>query len=332
MLILSMNSSVMLFFAVTISMAVGILLPQFSKIFGPYILVWLGGLLFFNLIQLNTSELVSAFVRSRQIVFLSLTKLVLLPLALYSVTTIIYPTLALPILLLSGTSTGLGAPFVANFVGSELPLIVGLIIVTSSALPFVLPPIVKILFGSQFSIPVIHMIVLLAVALFIPLLAGWFTKKFVPRISEILSEKSLYFSIIFIAIINMALFSKFSAYFFQSPLFVIEMVLIAFILFSIYGIVGFTLTLITNSITSRTTSKGKSPTIHSKLRTKKEWNRSTAIDGLIAMAYVNNILVAVFAEQFFGIQTAVLPALYNIPYYIGILILKRVISKTRTAS
>jgi len=327
-----MNSSAMLFLAVTISMAVGILLPQFSKIFGPYILVWLGGLLFFNLIQLNTSELVSAFVRSRQIVFLSLTKLVLLPLALYSVTTIIYPTLALPILLLSGTSTGLGAPFVANFVGSELPLIVGLIIVTSSALPFVLPPIVKILFGSQFSIPVIHMIVLLAVALFIPLLAGWFTKKFVPRISEILSEKSLYFSIIFIAIINMALFSKFSAYFFQSPLFVIEMVLIAFILFSIYGIVGFTLTSITNGATSRTTSKGKSRTIHSKLRTKKEWNRSTAIDGLIAMAYVNNLLVAVFAEQFFGIQTAVLPALYNIPYYIGILILKRVIFKTRTAS
>lgn len=167
MLILSMNSSAMLFLAVTISMAVGILLPQFSNIFGPYVLVWLGGLLFFNLIQLNISELASAFVRSRQIVFLSLTKLVLLPLALYSVTTIIYPTLSLPILLLSGTSTGLGAPFVANFVGSELPLIVGLIIVTSSALPFVLPPIVKILFGSQFSIPVIHMIFLLAVALFI---------------------------------------------------------------------------------------------------------------------------------------------------------------------
>src|SRR5437016_1920412 len=62
MVILSMNSSAMLFLAVTISMAVGILLPQFSKIFGPYLLVWLGGLLFFNLIQLNTSELVSVFV------------------------------------------------------------------------------------------------------------------------------------------------------------------------------------------------------------------------------------------------------------------------------
>jgi len=57
-----------------------------------------------------------------------------------------------------------------------------------------------------------------------------------------------------------------------------------------------------------------------------ECNRTAAIDGLIAMAYVNNILVAVFVEQFFGIQTAVLPALYNIPYYIGIIVIKKLYS------
>jgi BASS family bile acid:Na+ symporter len=172
------------------------------------------------------------------------------------------------------------------------------------------------------------MIVLLAVALFIPLLAGWFTKKLVPKIAEVVSEKSLYLSIIFIVIINMALFSKFSTYFFESPLFVIEMVLVAFILFGIYGIAGYALTLFTTGITSRTTSERKiAPlTNDSKSSTKIERKRSAAIDGLIAMAYVNNILVAIFAEQFFGIQTAVLPALYNIPYYIGILILKKLYS------
>jgi hypothetical protein len=55
---------------------------------------------------------------------------------------------------------------------------------------------------------------------------------------------------------------------------------------------------------------------------------TAATEGLIAMAmaYVNNILVVVFAEQFFGIQSAFLPALYNIPYYIGIIILKKLYS------
>jgi len=87
--------------------------------------------------QLNTSKLISAFVHAKQIALLSLTKLVVLPLALYAATTVVYPPMALSVLLLSGISTRLGAPFVANFVGSELPLIVGLIIVTSIAVPFV---------------------------------------------------------------------------------------------------------------------------------------------------------------------------------------------------
>jgi hypothetical protein len=76
-----MNSSSMLFSVVTISMAIGVLLPQFSKIFAPYLLIWLAGLLFLNLIQLEASELVSAFACPKDIVLLSLIKLVVLPLA-----------------------------------------------------------------------------------------------------------------------------------------------------------------------------------------------------------------------------------------------------------
>jgi BASS family bile acid:Na+ symporter len=40
------------------------------------------------------------------------------------------------------------------------------------------------------------------------------------------------------------------------------------------------------------------------------------------MSYVNNVLVAVFAFQFFGPQVAALAALYNIPYYIGNVVIK----------
>jgi BASS family bile acid:Na+ symporter len=46
----------------------------------------------------------------------------------------------------------------------------------------------------------------------------------------------------------------------------------------------------------------------------------------IAMSYVNNMLVVVFAQQFFNTQVAALSAFYNIPYYIGILILQKSIT------
>ena len=108
------------------------------------------------------------------------------------------------------------------------------------------------------------------------------------------------------------MFSKISIYFFESPLFVIEMTLIAFLLFGVYGTVGYTLTLVISREKKSITNESKSNTRYSTC--------TAAPEGLIAMAYVNNILVVVFAEQFFGIQSALLPALYNIPYYIGIII------------
>ncbi len=289
-----------------------------SKVFAPYLLLWLGALLFLNLIQLEASDLVSAFARPKNIVLLSLIKLVVLPPVLYASTLVIYPSLALSVLLLSGISTGLGAPFQANFIGSNFTLIVGLIIVTSLAVPFVLPPIVHLLVGSHFSIHLTQMIVLLAAALFTPFLAGWVTKRFSTRAAKYVSENSLYFSIVLIMLINMAVFSKISIYSFESPLFVIEMTLIDFLLFGVYGTVGYTLTLVVSREKKSITNDSKSNTKESKL--------TEATEGLIAMAYVNNILVPVFAEQFFGIQSAVLPALYNIPYYIGIIILKKLYS------
>jgi hypothetical protein len=109
-----------------------------------------------------------------------------------------------------------------------------------------------------------------------------------------------------------------SIYFFESPLFVIEMTLIAFLLFGVYGTVGYTITLVVSRGNKSITNGSKSNTRESK--------RTAATEGFIAMAYVNNILVAVFAEQFFGIQSAVLSASYNIPYFIGIIILKKLYS------
>jgi len=66
------------------------------------------------------------------------------------------------------------------------------------------------------------------------MITGWFTRRFARNTADFISQKSLYLSIVLIALINMGVFSKISIYFFESPLFVIEMVLTAFLLFSIY--------------------------------------------------------------------------------------------------
>ena len=230
-------------------------------------------------------------------------KVIIIPVTMYFVTNLISPKYALSVLLLSGISTGLGAPFVSNYVGGKLSIIVGMVIVTSIAVPFILPTLVYILYNTEFSIPIFDMILLLVISLVFPLVASGFIKKYLPQLATSINKNSLPLSIIFMDLINFVIFSKFSSYFYFESSFVIFTTVIAVLLFSVFAIAGYLVLYIINKDSSSSSSKYK-------------------ISGLIAMSYVNNILVTVFAQQFFGSQVAALAAFYNIPYYFGIILLK----------
>jgi BASS family bile acid:Na+ symporter len=279
--------------------------PSLGEFFSPYILVILGLLLFLNLIQLNFQDLISTFKKPKFLFILCITKVLVIPVTMYFVTNQIYPKYALSVLLLSGISTGLGAPFVTNYVGGRLSIVVGMVIVTSLVVPFILPALVYILYNTEFSIPVFDMILLLVISLIVPLIGSGIIRKYLPKIATSINKSSLPLSIILMALINLAIFSKFSDYFYLEFTFVITTTVIAFALFAVFAITGY---LIMNLNNRGTSMKYK-------------------ISGLIAISYVNNILVTVFAQQFFGSQVAALAAFYNMPYYIGIIFLKILYSK-----
>jgi BASS family bile acid:Na+ symporter len=292
-----LNEDVALIAAIVGSMSAGILLPAAGRLIEPYTLLWLGALLFLNLLRLNTSDLVTQFKTPRQLVVLSIIKLVLLPVGMYTLAYVIYEPFALPILLLSGISTGLGAPFVVNLIGGQLPLVIGMIIITSIAVPFVLPSIVYAFAHTQFEIPLIYMIFLLSIALFTPLAAGWLTKKFFPAASRFADKNSFPLSLLFIILINWGMFAKFAGLFYSEQNFILQTIATAFLCYAAYCVVGYF------------------GTVGNSLQEKRA--------GLIATSYVNNVLVAVFAFQFFGSHAAALAVLYNIPYYIGIILIKK---------
>lgn len=291
------NEDVALIVAIVGSMSAGILLPAAGRLIEPYTLLWLGALLFLNLLRLNSSDLIEVFKTPRQLVVLSIIKLVVLPVGMYALAYVVYEPFALPILLLSGISTGLGAPFVVNVIGGQLPLVIGMIIITSTAVPFVLPSIVFTFAHTQFEIPLLYMIFLLSIALFTPLAAGWLTKKFFPVGSRFADKNSFPLSLLFIVLINWGMFAKFADFFYSEQTFLLQTITTAFLCYAAYCLVGYI------------------GTVGNSRQEKRA--------GLIAMSYVNNVLVAVFAFQFFGSHVAALAALYNIPYYIGIIVIKK---------
>jgi bile acid:Na+ symporter, BASS family len=296
---------IILAISILISTICGILFPSTGELFSPYILVILGFLLFLNLIQLNFQDLISTFQRPKFLLILSIVKVIILPVTMYFVTNQIFPKYALSVLLLSGISTGLGAPFVTNYVGGRLSTIVGMVIITSLMVPFILPTLVYVLYNTEFSIPLFDMILLLVISLLVPLVGSGIIKKYLPKLATTINNSSLPLSIILMDLINFIIFSKFSSYFYLELPFVIDTTILAFVLFAIFAITGYLILFFIN----------------------KESSRKDKISGLIAISYVNNILVTVFAQQFFGSQVAALAAFYNMPYYIGIILLKILYSK-----
>jgi len=296
---------IILAISILISTICGILFPSTGELFSPYLLVILGLLLFLNLIQLDFQDLISTFQRPKFLLILSIVKVIILPVTMYFVTNQIFPKYALSVLLLSGISTGLGAPFVTNYVGGRLSTIVGIVIITSLMVPFILPTLVYVLYNTEFSIPLFDMILLLVISLLVPLLGSGIIKKYLPKLATTINNSSLPLSIILMDLINFTIFSKFSSYFYLELPFVINTTILAFVLFAGFAITGYLILYLIN----------------------KDSSGKDKISGLIAISYVNNILVTVFAQQFFGSEIAALAAFYNMPYYIGIIFLKIFYSK-----
>lgn len=289
------KDDLLLLLAIAISTVVGILVPSFGIIFEPYLLVFLGILLFLNLIKMDPQELALQFKHPLPIALFTVIKLLVIPVILYATTNIVYPSLAIPVLLLSGISTGLGAPFVINVFekSHQLPLVVGIIISSSIIVPFVLPSLVYFLVDfEEFNIPLIDMTILLAEALFLPLFIGWFVKSKAPRIANKIEKGSFIPSVILVSLMNLGIYAKYSNYFFSDYSFVAITLIAAFTLFFVYGSIGY--------FTSYIISKK---------------NKSSRIAAFVIMSYVNNTLVVVFASQFFGTEVAALAAFYNLAYY-----------------
>lgn len=294
-----------LLIVIAFSITIGILLPSFGIIFEPFLLIWLGFLLFLNLIRMDPQQLAFIIKKPLLVIIFTIIKLIAIPIILYAVTNIVYPSLALSVLLLSGISTGLGAPFVINVFeksNNRMPFVVGMIILTSIAVPFILPSLVFLLVDvSKFEIPIANMMILLAEALFLPLFAGWFTKRKAPKLAKKIEEKSFILSLILISFINFGIFAKYSNYFFSQYSFVITMSIAAFALYIIYGLIGYVSALFID---------------------KKD--KSFRIAAFVIMSYVNNILIVVFASKFFGTEVAALAAFYNLSYYSMIIPMKKI--------
>lgn len=284
------SDDLLLFFVIFASMATAVWYPETGERFQPHILHFMMLLLFLSFIRIDFRALLDASPAAlARLVFLVAVKLVVLPALLYWLTLAIVPDFAIPVLLLSGISTGVVAPFVAGIVAADVVRVLRMVIVTSVIVPFSLPALVKVLAGAEITVPMETMVRLLAVVIFVPIVAVLVGRRFAPRVLDAIAARQTPITLALFAIINLGVFSKYASYFFVHPGQLLLSLIVVYVLSAILFGAGFAIT------------PGRS--------------LADRLAAGVSLALMNNVLVIVFSSAFFGPLAPLLAAMYMFPFY-----------------
>ena len=275
------------------SMGAGIGLPKLGKFFIPYPLYLQMFLLFLSFLKIDFVEVLKNIRRTSSIIlFLCILKLFIIPAGLFFITHAIWPEYALPVLLLSGISTGVVAPFISGLLNATTLLVLVMVVISTLLVPFSLPALVDLLLGETIEISFLPMVKILTMVVFLPVAAVILLRPLAPSLLKRLERVQFPVSLVIFACINLGVFAKYSSFFMESLGKLAEIILVAFTLSAIYHILGFLAT----------------------------WGRKKEdrLAGAISFAYINNVLIIVFSSQFFGPLSPTLAAMYMLPFFMMI--------------
>ncbi len=296
-----------LFVVVFASLAVAVAFPDQCAVFNPLILYAMMLLLFLSFLRIDFRALIApsagAVIRLSMLAGL---KLIALPAVLYGAARVLIPDYAIPVLLLSGISTGVVAPFIAILLSADLVSVLRMTIATSVLVPFSLPALVKLMAGADITIPFFMMVRLLALVIFVPMGSVIVMRRLFPGLTERILGFQFPISLLMFAIVNLGVFSKYSAFLFRYPNHLVISLGIAYGLSVIYYGTGYLVT------------PGRGP--------------SERIAAGISLAIMNNVLVIVFSSRFFGPLSPILAAMYMFPFFTMIVPMRLIVGAGKVES
>lgn len=285
------------------SLLAGVALPTPSAAISWAIKYLMMTMLFLAFIKISPRDVIEALTRNWSgMAWGSLLCLVLAPSVAYGVTLLLYPPLALPMLLLAGASTGVSAPFFTSVCRGNVSYCLVMAIATSLILPFSLPLMVRVLANTRLDYDLVAMGLFLAMIIFVPLLLAFGCRWLFPRLLGTVNRVSYPVSLVVLTGINFGALGKYISYLQSNPLQIVLCVVFAVGLATALAGMGWYCS----------TSSG--------------WADRMAASG--SQIWVNNILMIALAVHMNDPLAATLSALYLVPYY-GFVVVFSVLAKRR---
>jgi bile acid:Na+ symporter, BASS family len=273
----------------------GVLWPEFGLLFTPWTAQILMVQFFLSLLFVDFRAL--AALRPRDVVdvgVISAVKLLALPVLLWAFCSWLAPDLALSVLLLSGVSTGVVAPFIAVLLDTNPTRMLLMSLLTSALVPLTLPGLISLFLGQRLEIPYSHMASMLAFIMVPPGVLVFLLKRFFPQLVAPMERLSVPVGLPLLFFINLSIIAPFAGQITSQAGRVLVSLELDALLAVIFTTCGLGLSLL--------------------------WPRH--LDGLSAalgLTCINNVLAAVFAARFFGPDATLLAVAYMFPYFLLLL-------------
>jgi bile acid:Na+ symporter, BASS family len=281
---------IILFSTIIGTILLAILVPASGDFAAPYLNALIMGLLFMSFLKIDIGAVLAGPSSSiTRCLALSGFKLIVFPIILFKIFAVAMPQYAVPVLLLSGVSTGVTAPFVSTLVFADVASVLRMAVVSSLLVPFSLPSLLETLSGNIISIPLATMMRMLAMVILVPMVFSWLIRRFLPQFQKKIERNQFAVSIVLLGLVNLGVFSKYSHFFFENPQEILMCMVVAYGIFAVSCFFGLFLT----------------PSV----------NPPERMSNLVSLAFVNNVLVIVFSSEFFGPISPTLAAMYMFPYY-----------------
>jgi len=276
-------------------MTAGVLWPDIGLLVTPWTVQLLMAQLFLGFLKVDFRTL--ALLRpadALEVGLIGAVKLLVLPVLLWAITTWLAPDLALSVLLLSGISTGVTAPFIAAILNTHPNRMLQLTVLTSLLVPLTLPGLVNLLMGQRMEIPFSHMARLLAFILLPPGIVVFLLNRYTPRLIPHLERGAFSLGMLLFFFITLAIIAPFAGQVSGNLSHMLLSLGLATLLALVFVACGLGLSCL--------------------------WpHRIDSLSAALALTCINNVLVAVFAARFFGSGPTLLAVLYMFPYFLILL-------------
>ena len=269
---------------------IGVYSPEAAPYLGPVPMYSLMVSLYISFMPLQPEDLIGiARHNAAGIVWFIATRQFLLPSATYGLFLLIDPDYALAALLLSGAATAVTAPFIAYLLGADIAFTTILTVTSSFILPFSLPMIVLFWVGKKIDISAIDMMLTLIRMVLIPAVAVFITRRFLPRLARKVQQQGYFWGLATMFLSIMAIFSRYSDFFFSTPEIVWEGLLVATGVALFTGALTWLLAL---------------------------WcSPAVRLTFVISTVLLNLVLIVVLGSEFFGPREAITAVMYTVPFY-----------------